>query len=69
MRRGRQTGKTQPMEIDPLNRPAQRPGRSSRTIWSVLGIVVAAILVIGGLAFAGVIVVLVVGMSHYGSNK
>jgi hypothetical protein len=57
------------MEFDPLNRPAQRAGRSSRTIWSVLGIVVAAILVIGGLAFAGVIVVLVVGMSQYGSNK
>jgi hypothetical protein len=69
MRRGQRTGKTQRMEFDPLNRPAQRAGRSSRTIWSVLGIVVAAILVIGGLAFAGVIVVLVVGMSHYGSNK
>jgi hypothetical protein len=57
------------MEIDPLNRPAQRPGRSSRTVWSVLGIVIAVILVIGGLTFAGAIVVLVVGMSHYGSNK
>ena len=57
------------MEIDPLNRPAQRAGNNSRTVWSVLGVVVAVILVIGGLAFAGVIVVLVVGMSHYGSNK
>jgi hypothetical protein len=43
-----------------------RPGR---TVWSALGIAVAVILVIGGLAFAGAILVFVVGMSHYGSNK
>ena len=57
------------MELDPLNRPPQRPGRSSRTVWSVLGIAVAVVCVIGGLALVGAIVVSVVGMSHYGSNK
>jgi len=57
------------MELDPLKGPARRPGRSGRTVWSVLGIAVAVVLVIGGLAFAGAIVVFVVGMSHYGSNK
>jgi hypothetical protein len=57
------------MELDPLNRPARRPVRPGGTAWSALGIAVAVILVIGGLAFAGAIVVFAVGMSHYGSNK
>jgi hypothetical protein len=57
------------VELDPLNQPARRPVRNSRTAWSVLGTAVAVILVIGGLAFAGAFVVFVVGMSHYGSNK
>ncbi len=57
------------MEFDPLNRPARRPRRPSGAAWSALGIAVAVILVIGGLAFAGAIVVFTVGMSHYGSNK
>jgi hypothetical protein len=57
------------MELDPLSQPARRPVRPGRTVWSALGIAVAVILVIGGLAFAGVIVVFVIGMSHYGSNK
>jgi hypothetical protein len=57
------------MEFDPLNVPSRGPGRSGRTVWSALGIVVAVVLVTGGLAFAAAIVVLVVGISHYGSNK
>ncbi|MDR2988038.1 MAG: hypothetical protein LBV34_24690 [Nocardiopsaceae bacterium] len=57
------------MELDPLNSPVRRSARSGRTAWSVLGITVAVILVIGGLAFAGAIVVFVVGMSQFGSNK
>jgi len=57
------------MELDPLNRPARRPVRPGGTVWSAVGIAVAVILVIGGLAFAGAIVVFAVGTSHYGSNK
>jgi hypothetical protein len=58
------------MELDPLNRSARQYARSGgRTAWSVLGIAVAVILVIGGLAFAGAIVVFVVGMPQFGSNK
>jgi hypothetical protein len=57
------------MELDPLNRPARRPTRAGATVWSVLGIALAVVLVIGGLVFAGAIVVLAVGISHYGSNK
>jgi energy-converting hydrogenase Eha subunit A len=57
------------MELDPLNRPARRPASPSRAAWSALGVAVAVILVIGGLAIGGAIVAFVVGMSHFGSNK
>ena len=43
--------------------------RRQRSAWGVAGVVLAVVLVIGGLALVGAIVVLAVGMSHYGSNK
>ena len=57
------------MELDPLNRPVRRPVSPGRTASSVLGIVVAVILVVGGLAIVGAMVVIAVGVSHFGSNK
>jgi hypothetical protein len=43
--------------------------RRQRSAWGVAGVVLAVVLVIGGLALVGAIVVFAVGMSHYGSNK
>lgn len=40
-----------------------------RSIWTVIGITLAVLLTIGGLAVVGTMVLFVVGMSHYGSNK
>jgi hypothetical protein len=45
-----------------------KPARG-RSVWAIIGIVLAVVLVIGGLAFIGVMVLLFVGLSHYGSNK
>jgi hypothetical protein len=46
----------------------QKPARG-RSVWAVIGIIVAVVLVIGGLALVGAMVLLFVGLSHYGSNK
>jgi hypothetical protein len=43
--------------------------KPQRSIWAVLGIVLAVLLGIGGLVFVGLIVLIAVAMSHYGSNK
>ncbi|MGC1284503.1 MAG: hypothetical protein WA895_16335 [Streptosporangiaceae bacterium] len=40
-----------------------------RSIWTVIGITLAVLLTIGGLAVVGVTVALFVSLSHYGSNK
>jgi len=40
-----------------------------RSIWAVIGIVLAVVLVIGGLAFVGAMVLAVAGMNHWASNK
>jgi hypothetical protein len=39
------------------------------SIWTVIGITLAVLLTIGGLAVVGVTVALFVSLSHYGSNK
>jgi hypothetical protein len=44
----------------------QRPRRSP---WAVLGIALAVVLAIGGLVIVGMVVILFVGLSQYGSNK
>lgn len=40
-----------------------------RSVWAIIGIILAVVLGIGGLAVVGVMVLLFVGLSHYGSNK
>ncbi|WP_377266829.1 hypothetical protein [Peterkaempfera sp. SMS 1(5)a] len=51
---------------DPGNRARVRPARSG---WAVFGIVLAVVSALAGLAVVGAVVLLFVGMSHYGSNK
>jgi hypothetical protein len=45
-----------------------RPARG-RSVWAIIGIILAVVLVIGGLVLVGLTVLLFVGLSHYGSNK
>ncbi|HET6860647.1 MAG TPA: hypothetical protein VFH94_26555 [Streptomyces sp.] len=40
-----------------------------RSVWRIIGIVAAAVLVAGGLAYLGFIALVMVAMSSYGSNK
>lgn len=53
---------------EPGGAPVDR-ARKQRSAWAGLGVVLAVVLVIGGLALVGAIVFSVIGMSHYGSNK
>jgi hypothetical protein len=48
-----------------------RPGalRRYRYVWVTLAVIVAVLFAIGGLVIVGMLVIFVVGMSHYGSNK
>jgi hypothetical protein len=48
--------------------PPLEPARG-RSVWAIIGIILAVVLVIGGLALVGVMVLFFVGLSHYGSNK
>jgi hypothetical protein len=43
--------------------------RSWATAGNVFGVILVAIMIIFGLAVAGVVVLVYIGMSHYGSNK
>jgi len=45
---------------------APRPGSS---LWTVIGVTLAVLMSIAGLVVVGVMVLLLVGLSHYGSNK
>jgi hypothetical protein len=49
--------------------PGGRGPYRGRSVWTVIGITLAVLLAIGGLAVVGTMVLFVVGMSHYGSNK
>ena len=49
--------------------PDGRGPYRERSIWTVIGITLAVLMTIGGLAVVGTMVLFVVGMSHYGSNK
>ena len=40
-----------------------------RSVWTIIGIILAVVLGIGGLVVVGVMVLLFIGLSHYGSNK
>jgi hypothetical protein len=51
-----------------MRRDGRGPYRE-RSIWTVIGITLAVLMTIGGLAVIGTMVLLVIGMSHYGSNK
>ena len=59
------------MDTDRMNHTSpgtRRPSRKS-TVWAVVGITLAVMLTIAGLAIVGGIVLLWIGLSHYGSNK
>jgi hypothetical protein len=47
-------------------RSAHPPARS---VWAIIGIIVSVLLALGGLAVVGFIVLLYVGLSHFGGNK
>ncbi len=53
----------------PDRRGRRRPGSGQRSVWAVAGTVLAAALVICGLAVLGGFVLFLVAMSHFGSNK
>jgi hypothetical protein len=59
------------MDTSGMNRmtPDGRGPYRERSIWTVIGITLAVLLTIGGLAVVGTMVLFVAGMSHYGSNK
>ena len=59
------------MDTSGMNRmtPDGRGPYRERSIWTVIGITLAVLMTIGGLAVVGVTVALFVGLSHYGSNK
>jgi hypothetical protein len=57
------------MESRPPIYDGRRAARPQRPVWAIIGIILAVVLAIGGLAIVGLMVVVVVGMSHYGSNK
>jgi hypothetical protein len=50
-----------------LDRPRAR--QRYRYAWVTLAVIVAVLFAIGGLVIVGMLVIFVVGMSHYGSNK
>jgi hypothetical protein len=41
----------------------------ARSVWTIVGIVAAVLLAIGGLAVLAAIVLVYVGLSQFGSNK
>ena len=55
------------MDANPGRAP--RAARPQRSVWAVIGIALMVILALGGLAIVGLAVVVVVGLSHYGTNK
>jgi hypothetical protein len=46
-----------------------RAARPQRSVWAVIGTVLAVLLAIGGLVIVGTMVLLVVAMQQAGSNK
>jgi hypothetical protein len=57
------------MDSNGRNRKPPRGPAPQRSVWTIIGIVLAVVLGIGGLAVVGFAVLLYVGMSHYASNK
>jgi hypothetical protein len=52
-----------------MNRlPPPRPFHE-RSMWTIIGIALVVVLVIGGLVVVGYATLIIVGLSHYGSNK
>lgn len=49
--------------------PYGRAPRRGSYVWTVIGITLAVMFTIAGLAVVGGMVLLYVGLSHYGSNK
>jgi hypothetical protein len=49
--------------------PGRRVPSRKSTVWAVIGITLAVMLTIAGLAVVGGMVLLYIGLSHYGSNK
>ncbi|MFG1811333.1 hypothetical protein [Streptomyces sp. NPDC049040] len=60
-----------PGNLDPRQARGQAGGRREpqRSVWSVLGIVLAVLLAVAGLVVVGTVVLLFVAMSNFGSNK
>jgi hypothetical protein len=48
--------------------PPPEPARG-RSVWAIIGIVLAVVLCIGGLVVVGLLALFFVALSHYGSNK
>jgi len=59
------------MDTDRMNHvtPYGPAPRRRRYVWMVIGITLAVLLTIAGLAVVGGVVLFYIGLSHYGSNK
>jgi len=58
------------MDTSGRNRPPGGPGpKPQNPVWAIIGITLAVMFTIAGLAVVGSIVLLWIGLSHYGSNK
>jgi hypothetical protein len=56
--------------LSPQLSPHQPPPvRSGHSVWTYLGIILAVVLVVGGLAFVGLVALYIVALSNFGSNK
>ncbi len=55
------------MDANPSRAP--QAARPQRSVWAVIGIALAVILALGGLAIVGLAVVAYVSLSQLGSNK
>ena len=57
------------MDTSGMNHMTPAGPRPGRSVWAIIGITLAVLLTIGGLALVGFAVVIYVGLSHWGSNK
>jgi hypothetical protein len=53
----------------PVSHLAQLEPARGRSVWAIIGIVLAVVLCVGGLVVVGLLALFFVGLSHYGSNK
>ena len=54
----------------PPEPPSWEPPRlASHPVWKIIGITLAAVLIVGGLLFVAAVALLIIGLNEWGSNK